>query len=110
MSSISTGSVGAMGIAGSLAAANRAKSESTSAKADSAAQKFKVDQAANSETAGSIADTDMDQDRDADGRRLYHATRTSDEKSEAEQSTEEPPSQANPDAFGITGTIINFDA
>ena len=59
MSSISTGSVGAMGISGAQAAANRAQSESTAAKADAAAQKFKVDEAANSEKAGDIADTDI---------------------------------------------------
>ncbi len=113
MSAIGTGSLGAMSFAGTQAAAKSVQKEGGDAKESASAKKMQIDQSDHIEKANGVADTDLSQERDADGRLTYHVQQQDETDNETNDAVEtEAISQvkSQPDAFGETGTILNLDA
>lgn len=71
MSAISTGNLGAINLAGSLAGTQRKDTDSDRNKAEAADRSFQIDQkATQTHSSEDVVETDLSADRDADGRYL----------------------------------------
>lgn len=108
MSGISPGNIGALNLAGSFAGAQRGDAHTDRNKADSAEQKFKIDQQAMAaHSTDDVAEADLSPERDADGRLPYSQTPRPDDHSE--DSDEHQP-ERGPDAFGERGGSLDLEA
>ena len=111
MSAIGPGSIGALNIAGSFAGSQRSSETQTDrAKAESADQKFQIDQKAMSaHSLGDVAETDLSAERDPDGRMPYGELAEKRDSAELEEERRLR-SGGSEDAFGERGGSLDLEA
>lgn len=110
MSTIGPGNIGALNLAGSFAGAQRSDAHTDRNKADSALQKFKVDQQAMAaHSADDVAEADLSHERDADGRLPYGRTPRPDHLDE-DSDERRNEWQRGADAFGDCGRSLDLEA
>jgi hypothetical protein len=111
VSTVNTGNLSSINLAGSLAGALRNNSTEGESKAAAADRKFQLDQKAMSaRSLGDIAEADRSADRDADGRQAYQRPDRPgavEEQDSGETQRNAPPA---PDAFGERGSRLDLEA
>ena len=117
MSSIGSGNIGALNLAGSLAGTQKSSGTQTNDnKAEAAAQKFQLDQKALSEKTQDVAEADLSPDRDADGRSDYHDSAPHDELELSQIKPDEDQEQSKhrkPNRLALesdTGQVLDLEA
>jgi hypothetical protein len=109
MSVIGSGNVGALGILSSVAGGQRRDVDTNETKAQSAAQKFALDQKAAAAASLDIGQTGESSDRDADGRQAWEMPERP-HAGEGDASKESATHRPAPDADGICGRSIDLTA
>ncbi len=108
MSTIGPGNIGALNLAGSLAGAQRSDASTDRNKAESAAQKFQVDQKTlTARSLGDVSEADLSSERDPDGRLPYDGRRKDDSSG---KDSANPNSRFAADAFGERGSSLDIEA
>jgi len=110
MSSIGPGNIGALNIAGSFAGAQRTEAETNRSKAEAATQRGQVDpKSMSTEAVDDVAEADLSEERDPDGRMSYGGSWTSDDSPDTSRDQTKQP-DAVPDAFGERGNSLDLEA